>query len=309
MKTDRIEAIKTAREIVAARPVYLDTETTGLDSSAEIVDIAIINSDGTELVNTLVRPTLPIPEQATNIHGIKNEDVTDAPTFADILPNLIVYEDRLVVIYNQNYDLRLMAQSAEANSVDSWIPRDSICAMELYAQFHGDWNRQHQSYRWQKQSDAAKQLGIEIRANVHRLHRAAVDANLCRLIVEAMAALPLPNEIKQSSQLFIESFNSMADHIHSTAKRKGFWEPDQEPGDEIKILLMHSELSEAVEAIRHGNPPDDKIPEFSGYEAELADCIIRIMDVASARGLHVAEAIVAKMAFNESRPYKHGKEF
>ncbi|KKL73104.1 hypothetical protein LCGC14_2078290, partial [marine sediment metagenome] len=70
-----------------------------------------------------------------------------------------------------------------------------------------------------------------------------------------------------------------------------------------------SELSEALEAIRHGNPPDDKIPEFNGYEAELADCVIRIMDVAIARNLRVAEAIVAKMAFNEGRPYKHGKEF
>jgi DNA polymerase-3 subunit epsilon len=306
MNTNKIEAIKAARKIIAERPAYLDAETTGLGGSAEIVDIAIINYDGTELMNTLVRPMSPIPEEATNIHGIRNEDVTDAPTFADILPNLESYSDRMIVIYNQDYDLRILAQSAKANNADSWMPQDSICAMKLYAQFYGDWNGHHQSYRWQKQSSAAKQLGIEIPAN---LHRAAADANMCRLIIEAMAATPLPGEAKRSSQLFVETFNSMADYIHNWAKDKGFWQAGKDRNDGEMIALMHSELSEALEAVRHGNPPDDKIPEFNGYEAELADCIIRIMDTAIARKLRVAEAIVAKMAFNEGRPYKHGKEF
>ena len=109
------------------------------------------------------------------------------------------------------------------------------------------------------------------------------------------------------SRVFVEAFNSLAQYIHNWAKRKGFW--DQDNNDAAMIALVHSELSEALEAIRNGNPPDDNIPEFREYEVELADAIIRIMDIANARGLKVAEAIIAKMAYNETRPRKHNKLF
>jgi NTP pyrophosphatase (non-canonical NTP hydrolase) len=106
---------------------------------------------------------------------------------------------------------------------------------------------------------------------------------------------------------FLEGFIEKQQQVHSTALEKGWW--DTERNDAEMICLMHSELSEALEALRHGNPPDDKVPEFTGLEAELADCIIRIMDYAEGRNLRVAEALEAKTDFNKTRPYKHGKNF
>ena len=101
--------------------------------------------------------------------------------------------------------------------------------------------------------------------------------------------------------------DTLSDQVHQNAVDKGFWENDRNDGE--CIALMHSELSEALEALRKGNPPDHHCPEFDNATVEFADCIIRILDLCGAREMPIGDALVAKMKFNATRPHKHGKAF
>jgi len=109
---------------------------------------------------------------------------------------------------------------------------------------------------------------------------------------------------------FIQAFNAIAEDVYNTAVEKGWYDDGGKRNLGEAIALMHSELSEALEALRQGETtPSDKLPDYLGVEEELADCIVRIMDIARAKNWRVAEAIVAKIAYNKGRPPKHGKKF
>ncbi len=100
--------------------------------------------------------------------------------------------------------------------------------------------------------------------------------------------------------------NDLAEYIHNWAKDKGF--DIENENESQQIMLMVTELAEAVEAIRHGNPRS-KITSTSQVAEELADCIIRILHYCAAKKLNIGEAVIQKMIYNETREYKHGKAF
>lgn len=75
-----------------------------------------------------------------------------------------------------------------------------------------------------------------------------------------------------------------------------------------KIALIHSELSEALEANRK-NLQSDHLPGLDGEFEELADAVIRIFDLAGAWDCDLSSVILMKLKFNLTRGYKHGKAY
>ena len=101
------------------------------------------------------------------------------------------------------------------------------------------------------------------------------------------------------------NLTELAKEFHDNAVAHGFWD---NPNKGERIALMHSELSEALEAVRKPGP-DDKLPHLDSETVELADAIIRILDYCHYYRLPIEEAVLAKHEYNIKRPYKHGKAF
>lgn len=98
---------------------------------------------------------------------------------------------------------------------------------------------------------------------------------------------------------------------HRLAKEKGFWERPRELPE--LLALVHSELSECLEEARKGFEPNyeytDKQGKPCGIPSELADTVIRILDLCGYFDIDLDKAIIKKLRYNSQRERKHGKEF
>lgn len=173
--------------------LVLDTETTGLDQ-AEIVQIAIIDSNCNVLLNTLVKPVRPIPADATRIHGITDEQCKDAPSWLDLAPKIkTILEGKLLVVYNATYDRKMFHQTAERHGLPKTEWKEICewhCAMNAFSEFYGEWNDYHGNYRWQKLSVAARHVG----AAVDNAHDALGDCLMAVNVAKAMLKVEAENE-------------------------------------------------------------------------------------------------------------------
>lgn len=163
--------------------IILDTETTGLGADAEIVEIALIDVSGGVLLNSLVRPRLPIPAAVSAIHGITDDMVATAPTFEALrerIEDILLYAN--VIAWNVAFDLRMRRQATGSAAIargTAWS-----CAMQEYRLWWADFDPEQNDYRRISLASAAAQQGVTIDGQPHR---ALTDCRTTLAVLQAMA--------------------------------------------------------------------------------------------------------------------------
>lgn len=172
-----------ARSVMADPEAFaiLDLETTGLRGDVRTVEIGITDAAGAVLLDTLVRPGIPIPPEATAIHHITDDDVRGARSFGEILPELTAALDgRQVIVWNQEFDAGVLRDELDRyhrehtptlpgslpdNKIHpeavKWIAGQqwSNCAMLAYAVHAGAWSHYWQDWTFQRLSGPHRGLG------------------------------------------------------------------------------------------------------------------------------------------------------
>lgn len=181
---DRKNSIRIAKEWKAKKPVFFDTETTGVGPHDVLVEIGIVDLQGNSIYSTLIKPPFPIPPESTAIHEITNADVKNERNFGKVWAEIqTAFKGHLVIAYNADFDVRLMQQSATKAGLKWKTPwTDVQDLMELYAAYYGQPGTRHR-YKWQKLANAGKQCNIALPNS----HHAIDDAKLAAAVLRFMA--------------------------------------------------------------------------------------------------------------------------
>jgi DNA polymerase III subunit epsilon len=180
-------AVELAKTIIAQKPVYIDTETTGLDKEAEIVEVSIIDFDGKCLFSSLVKPSRPIPIEVQKIHHISDHDVANSPAWPILWPRIRSYLfGRPIAAYNASFDYRMMQQSHSRYRIPWRENLNMVDILPLYSDYRGVWDPIKRSMRYFKLEEAGNHFQISLLNE----HRSEADALLVRAVLHSIAGLP-----------------------------------------------------------------------------------------------------------------------
>jgi len=178
--------------LATAAIVFWDTETTGTGKDDEIISFAACNQFGERLYSTLIRPVnLDRVAIASHVHGLTADQFLHEPFFPEVYPAIRrLLMNSLWVTYNAAFDLRMLEQDCLRHNLDL-IPAVGVtCAMQLFAEFYGEWNYVHQCWQSKSLAHAAAHLQVA----QPDAHDALADAMTTQALLEAVASQPMNDE-------------------------------------------------------------------------------------------------------------------
>lgn len=169
--------VELARSWLSGNPLFLDTETTGLGKDDQVIQIAIVDSRGSVVFEAEVCPSVPIHPEAQKVHGISMAQLKASPKWPEIAPAIErLVAGRRLIAFNAEFDVRLIAQTAQAYGGVMDLSGQTECAMKLA--------KEHLGRGSVKLADACRALGVEWDG---RAHSAVVDARMVAALVQAIA--------------------------------------------------------------------------------------------------------------------------
>ena len=151
----KTKAVEWAKERLSdPNTVIIDLESTGLlhqDPDTEIVQIAIIDTRGRQLLSILLKPSQPMSDTVIDIHKISNEQVINQPVFPQIAKIItFVLKDKHVISWNMDFDWKLLIHMLKKYEIPLPKIAGASCAMDKYSEFSGEWNVKKEGFKWQK---------------------------------------------------------------------------------------------------------------------------------------------------------------
>ena len=175
--TKRQIAISWAKNMLINNNVlFLDTETTGIEKDAKIVDLGVIDNKGNVLINILLQPGISMPEGATAVNGITDSMLRDCPRFVQISSSVKkMLKGKTIIAWNSSFDKR-MVENEFKNIGEIFEDCTWVDEMPMYANYADKPKRNKLCY-------AAKECGIIDEQS----HRAVDDCLFTLEVLKYMA--------------------------------------------------------------------------------------------------------------------------
>ena len=182
-----LDIIYESQQYLFVMPLYLHLVASKQGPQGEVVEIAILETDGSPLLDELICPRGAIRPDMSAIHGITNELVRAAPPWAEVYPRVcLALMERRVIVYDANPCLGWLRHSTDLARLRWDIDDESfVDVAQVFARFHGQREAGSGRFRTYPMLEAADMLGINTETIGYR--RAVEDAALLRSILMALA--------------------------------------------------------------------------------------------------------------------------